>query len=110
FSMVGNLREQAGSVGAAAFTENDGLEAQSAADGFFDQANTFNRQRAVTGGLSVGKRLAQLLYQRVLPAGYLTQACGYILFHGHWPFHHTGQQGEDFCSCWFILNGLSQGN
>src|SRR6185437_4045044 len=84
FSMAGNLREQAGSVGAPTFTENDGLEAQSAADGLFDQANTFNRQRAVTCGLSVGKRLAQLLYQRVLPARYLAQACGYILFHGHW--------------------------
>ena len=69
FGGAAELGEQAVGSLAGRFREEDGAQAQAAADGFLDQFDALDGDRAVLGGFGLGEGAAQVFDQRVLAAG-----------------------------------------
>src|SRR5260370_1294682 len=87
-NVLADLKQQPLGALAGGFAEKDGVQAKSAANGIFDQADTLDRDVAARGRLGLGEGAAQLLAQRVLAAGYGVQAAARQSFH-EWCLHKT---------------------
>ena len=76
-------------MGAAGVAEKDGLKAQAAADGLFDDPVAFHGNVAGGGGLALGEGLAQVFDQRVLAAGDAAEPGIDLMLESHGQSHHT---------------------
>jgi hypothetical protein len=69
FRVVAELGEQAVGALASRLGEEDGAQAQAAADGLFDQLDALDGDRAIVVGSGLGKGFAKILDEGILAAG-----------------------------------------